>query len=351
MKFKEIINIPLKALKRNGIGGIQNILFSYINLKKEPLVMSSIPLILQIEPTTFCNLECSMCINPVINRNKRHMRLDEFKKIIDNLPFLRKISLVGAGEPLLNPELFNMISYAKSKNISIGFATNGMLLNEETCKKIIDANLDWVNISIDSTDKKRYEGTRKGASFELLLENIKKIVRLKGKNTLPEISLWFVVMKDNWKELPSLISLAKNAGVKHVSAQLQHDWGNKGLKEAISGYASADFYAGLRRILQETKTEAKQKGIDFNYVNIPDISRRRSCKWPWKSCYITAEGFLTPCCIRGSNPDTINFGNIFETPFGEIWNNTAYQVFRGKLKSKVPPEVCLGCTSYFGKLI
>lgn len=350
MKLNEIINILLKALRKNGIGGIRNILFSYINLKKEPLIMSSVPLILQIEPTTFCNLECSMCINPVIDRNKRHMKYDEFKKIIDSLPLLRKISLVGAGEPLLNPELFNMISYAKSKDILIGFATNGMLLNDEVCEKIIDTRLDWVNISIDSTDQKQYEETRKGASFVLLSENIKRLVRSKGNNSLPEISLWFVVMKDNWKELPALISLAKDLGIKHVSAQLQHDWGNKDLKEAISSYLSPGFYADLRRILQEAQVVAKQKGIDFHYVNIPDISRRRSCKWPWKSCYITVEGFLTPCCIRGSNPNIVNFGNIFERPFCEIWNNSGYQIFREKLKSKVPPEVCIGCTSYFGKL-
>ena len=51
------------------------------------------------------------------------------------------------------------------------------------------------------------------------------------------------------------------------------------------------------------------------------------------------------------DPDVINFGNIFEKPFNEIWNSPSYQEFRRKLRSDTPPEICIDCTSYYDKLV
>ena len=95
---------------------------------------------------------------------------------------------------------------------------------------------------------------------------------------------------------------------------------------------------------------AKKEGIDFDYWNIPDKGSRRVCKWPWKACYITVEGYITPCCIHGTNPKVINFGNIFEQGFENIWNCPEYMEFRRRLKSENPPEICIDCPSYYRKI-
>src|SRR3989338_3188320 len=173
MNFVDAINIALHSLRSSGAAGFKNLTRAYKNLHEEPLEMSSYPLIIQIEPTLHCNLECRMCVSPISTREKRHMRLDEFKRAVDGMPFLRKISLVGAGEPLLNPDIFDMISYAKSKGLLIGFATNGMSLTNDIAEKIIETRVDWINISIDSADKTRYETIRNGADFNVLLRNVK----------------------------------------------------------------------------------------------------------------------------------------------------------------------------------
>lgn len=350
MNFSKFISMPIKSLKKNGILGLKNVFYVYLNLKKEPLKMTSLPLLIQIEPTTYCNLKCQMCINPVISRDRRHMSLDEFKKILDKMPSVAKISLVGAGEPLMNPSLFDMLKYAKEKGIAIGFATNGMFLSNEVCKKIIETETDWVNISMDSANQEKYEMIRKDANFNLLLNNIKNLIRLKNHKRLPEASLWFVIMVENFKELPEMIKCAKELGVKNVSAQLAHSWNSDIIKSIISGLNFVSFKEELKTTLKITKQFAQRNRIKFDYVNIPDDSLGRKCKWPWKSCYITAEGFVTPCCLQGADPEIINFGNLFKNDFEDIWNNSAYQSFRKALKSGLPPDICSGCTAYYSKI-
>lgn len=347
MKFSETLHILRRSLKR---GSLKNLFLSYLNLKLEPEAMSSIPLIVQIEPTVHCNLKCRMCANPISERAKRHMKLGEFKDIVDQMPGLQKISLVGAGEPLMNPDLFDMINYAKSKGILIGFATNGTLLTEDVSKKIIASGADWVNISLDSSDKAEYEGIREGASFDAVTENVKRMVRIKDGAPYPELSLWFVLMKDNACSLPGVIKLAKELGIDKVSAQLEHSWNEDMLKDKISKRNAGGFIKELNAVLKNAKDTAKEAGVKFDYVNVPSSGGKRACKWPWKSCYITVEGFVTPCCLHGSNPDKINFGNVFKENFASVWNSGSYKRFRASLKSGIPPGICVGCTAYFDKM-
>lgn len=350
MKQADFFKIILNTAKRNGVKGLFGLLSSYVNLCREPIKMSTLPLMIQLEPTTYCNLECKMCVNPISNRKNINISLAGFKKIIDDIPYLKKLSIVGAGEPVMNPHLFDMVGYAKSKGISVGFATNGMLLTEEICKKIFSSRADWLNISLDSPRKETYEKIRKGADFDKVLENIRRLVRLKGDGHIPELSVWFVIMKDNLEELPELIRLVKELGIRKVSAQLEHNWGEERIRKDMADRNSGNFAGRVKDVLDEALKYSKSLGMDFEYVNVPDTSSGRACKWPWKSCYITAEGFVTPCCLQGSNPKVINFGNVLSDDFKNIWNGSAYQAFRRSIKSGTIPSICVGCTSYHKKL-
>lgn len=346
MRLKELIKISISVFKKEGLCGWGNLLVLYLSMFRRPTKMHREPLLIQIEPTLHCNLSCYMCINPVIDREKRHMSFAEFRMILEKAPYLRKINLVGAGEPLLNPELFQMISYAKSEGILIGFATNAMLLKEGVCRKIMTVLPDWINISVDSANKHKFETIRKGADFDLFLENLKQLLKIKGKNRLPEISFWFVLMKDNLTELSSVIRLAKNLGIKKVFSQMQHSWGDN---EQFKNSLEMDLVQ-VKSVLKDASKLAEQERVNFEYVNVPDILRKPQCKWPWKACYITVEGFVTACCLHGSNPRLLNFGNIFSEDLESIWNNRLYQDFRQQLKSNSPPSICKGCPGYFSKL-
>jgi radical SAM protein with 4Fe4S-binding SPASM domain len=257
--------------------------------------------------------------------------------------------IFGVGEPLMNPELFDIIRFAKNRNIRIGFTTNGMLLAKNNIENILDSKPDWVNISIDGATKKTYEDIRVGADFDLVIANVKELAR-GVKNTGIDVSIWFLGMRDNIEELPLMVKLVSGLGVKHLNMQSVHNWGKKEWEERLGTQRINSDSAKLKDAVLKTKRLAKESDICFNYVNIPFKRPKRTCQWPWKSCYITADGFVTPCCIHGSDPAVINFGNIFEKSFAEIWNSLDYREFRRMLKSDKLPQICNGCTSYGNKL-
>ncbi len=150
------------------------------------------PFFITVEPTNFCNLKCNFCYHYDREAIKKenlefcHMDFDLFKKIVDDiLEFpdkIKKFKFGGFGEPLLNKQLPEMIRYAKEKGIAekIDLFTNGTLLNEFNAKELVDAGLDWVNISINGLNREQYkERCSNPIDFESMVEGIAQLYKNK----------------------------------------------------------------------------------------------------------------------------------------------------------------------------
>lgn len=99
-----------------------------------------------------CNFRCKHCFVNAGSKIQNELSEENKYKAIDNLVNLgvNKITFSG-GEPLMEKNLFKYIKYAKSKNVAIGFLTNGLLLDEkkiEQLKKLVDT----FSISLYSQD-------------------------------------------------------------------------------------------------------------------------------------------------------------------------------------------------------
>jgi len=151
---------------------------SFISNKKE---CNFLPFKLWIETTSRCNLSCNLCVNKKLSsENKGDMKYSLFKKIIDEAKeFAGEVNLFHRGEPLLHPEIFDMIKYAKQNNLLTCIHTNATLLDKNTSKKIIMSGLDRLFFSFDSFVKKEYEKNRVGADFNLTLANIIDFLKIK----------------------------------------------------------------------------------------------------------------------------------------------------------------------------
>ena len=166
--------------------------------KKE--IVSDYPLLVDLELSSICNLNCPMCYTITDEFKKRVkatlMDYNLFTKIVDelsgNVPAIR-LSL--RGEPTLHPRFIECIKYAKNRGIrEISFLTNGSRLDSESFVKIMDAGATWITISIDGLADK-YEAIRKPLIFEETLQKIKSIKKIKEKkNSLKPVikiqSLW-----------------------------------------------------------------------------------------------------------------------------------------------------------------
>jgi len=320
---------------------VLNILKYLKDVKKKPLIVRNKPLVAQIEPTSCCNLDCEMCIRKDIGVPIGHMSFEDFKKILDRLDSLFKLHLSGQGEPLLNPDFFKMIEYANKRGMNIYFTTNGTLLTENNIRKICENNIGEIGISIDSTEKEEYEKIRKGASYEEVLEGVKRLVdelRRRGKKTI--VSTSAVILKKNMGEIPEFVRLAKGLGIRKVGFQTIQEkedyldkYGSGVRAESISGFDSR---------LREKINEGKKIAKDNNMVFIFDEEKSPGCIWPWRSVYITWEGYVTPCC-KILDYRAPCFGNFLKDDFWGVWNGVLYQNYRGLLRERLAPLGCRGC--------
>jgi len=154
------------------------------------------PASILLEPTNACNLRCRMCPAYGEGVKKRRdvgfIKKEIWGKIIDEIgswPGSVNLDIHGAGEPLLHPDFFEIVSYAKKmKNITVGFLCNATLLDQEKAKSVIELGVDWICFSVDGAEKEIFEYYRQGAVLDNVEENIRFLSSLR-REAKPYISL------------------------------------------------------------------------------------------------------------------------------------------------------------------
>ena len=180
-----------------------------------------------VETASVCNLNCTICrsVKADLGRKKRFMSLALFKKIVDDIaPICNTVGVSYCGEPLLNKDIFTMIRYASDKGMCVSMLTNGVLLNAEARKGLLDSSLNFMAISMDGASKHTYESIRIGASFETLVENIRLFVKERNDKRLPypSIDLQMVVTQKNIHEVDAFEKLARDLGVERAYLKSLH---------------------------------------------------------------------------------------------------------------------------------
>ena len=136
-----------------------------------------------IEQGNLCNLKCKSCPTRLGLRPKGYMKPDAFKDIINQFVkhdrnFInRRLVLHGYGEPLLSPYLWENLDYLEKLNFSkVDFLDNGMLMTEEMARILCKYKcLNWIKISLNSSNKETMEYINTGSNFDVVVENIKKL--------------------------------------------------------------------------------------------------------------------------------------------------------------------------------
>jgi radical SAM protein with 4Fe4S-binding SPASM domain len=246
------------------------------------------PLTLAIESTAKCNLFCPMCPRENIHFPPRDMELPLFKKIIDEgKNFLEFAVPYGVGEPLLNPEIFDMLAYCKQVGVPSGISTNATTLTEESSRRLIRAGLDYIIFAFDGATKATYEKYRKGAEFEKVRSNILTFLRVKKElNSKIFCIIQMVRLKENSHEIPELIRMWRVDGVDEVRIK----------KDEVHNAGSA---------------------IPGDDAERPPM--RHPCYLLWRGpMYIHYDGTVFPCCyIYPEEP----VGNLKKNTLTEIWNS------------------------------
>jgi len=165
----------------------------------------------RISVTDGCNFGCHYCKVPE-ECEASSLSGNQLKTLVDALDKLkfRKLRFTG-GEPLLNANLVEVISYANNKPHikDIGLTTNGLLL-DRYLDQLVDAGLKRINISLDSLKKERFHQITKVDKLEKVLENI---VLARAKDLIVKVNV--VLMKGiNDDEIDDFLAFGRTNDVQ-----------------------------------------------------------------------------------------------------------------------------------------
>jgi len=113
------------------------------------LVSTKHPVLVHIIPMRRCNLDCGYC-NEYDDVSKP-VPLEEMKRRLDALAAMdTSVITISGGEPLMHPDLDEIIRHIRKRGMIAGLITNGFFLNKERIERLNDAGLEHLQISIDN---------------------------------------------------------------------------------------------------------------------------------------------------------------------------------------------------------
>ena len=185
-----------------------------------------------LEPTVLCNLSCFKAVcnheSGIIKTRKRNrFPFDEFKSIIDDVgENLIRLDLFNYGDSFVHPQAVEMIEYVKQKYPSVYLytTTNGLMLDDEKIKRIVNSGLDEFTFSVDGPDQETYVRYRQLGNFEKVLRIMSKFVEERNQlgREVPFVNWRYILFKwnDSRGKMNKARKLAAEIGVDRLTWEI-----------------------------------------------------------------------------------------------------------------------------------
>lgn len=275
------------------------------NLNPLNNILNDYPIHLDIEATSACNFECTMCHRTELIKKNEYWKIenfnfDKYKKIIDegSKKGLKSVKYQFFGEPMINKKIFEMIKYAKNAGIvDTMFNTNASLLTELNSRKLIESGIDKVFFSFDSPYREKFNKIRIKGDYDQVLNNIKNFMKIKKEmnSFTPITRVQMVLMKetkDDWEDFKKLF------------------------EPIVDTVAYVDYLDHGRQNYHDKKGILKLEKSDTPY----------KCPQLWQRAFVHPDGIVTPCCIDTDR--TLVMGNINDQSIDQIWRGDKYSRIR-----------------------
>lgn len=316
------------------------------------------PLRLQVEISASCNYHCSFCYHGNYTNKREYMKYGDYSRIINQSKPIY-IQLSGVGEPLLNPEIEDILLHQSHSKAFVKLTTNAYLMNEKISNAIVNGNVDHVDVSLDTTEPELYKKVRVGGDLHKVIDNVDYLYKYKTqKGAKLTLNAAMIYNQANIENLPmDIMSLDK----------LPFDTASFGFISDLFDVCQnekVDNIHYLSSIIDEAVNNAKTlKRSDFVYfLNMLKESslstgksslpaRKRLCMFSIYNPYIMADGTLLPCCIMGmwvmenqNRKSVYGMGNVIENGFLEVWNSDrAKKVRINIIESREKMDFCREC--------
>ena len=259
-----------------------------------PLPVSELPERVLIDYATKCNLRCPMCPvwgsedNNAIDSVKGIMNADASKRLLDEIaPAHPLVQPNMYGEPLLVPNLRERLREMKSRGIAVAFNTNGLTLDDDLARFMVEIELDSISFSIDSVTRETLEKIRGVDKLEKIEAAVFRMLAARGDRDLPRISVSFTLQDKN----------------RHEEAAFVERW--------------------------SSLVDCVRVNLLFENGTFPDMKppeQRLPCPTLYKTLPVHNDGTVTICCLDGFK--STNVGNVFEQGVKAVWNGEEFAKVR-----------------------
>jgi MoaA/NifB/PqqE/SkfB family radical SAM enzyme len=251
-----------------------------------------------LELTNHCNLYCTICpVNTTMKRPKAFMDPALFRKVIDENPGFDFVLTFQWGEPLLHPQVFELVRYAADRGIRPMLTSNGTRLEPERRKALLESGLERITFSVDG-DRESHERIR-GYSYDRLRADV-------------------IALRDD------------------------RDRAGSPLKIDVSMVVDETTEAAIDRYF------ADWRGIADRVQAIPKFvpqERKTACRELWRGTAVVLwDGRVSVCCADSEGAAII--GDAFEKPLQEIWNGEEMRAFRRAHVQGKFPRICAFCGEF-----
>ena len=306
---------------KKGIGTV------YTRKRLADMLPLDTPLAIDFHPTTYCNIKCIFCFHSSENQyydsiKNKMMSLELFKKSIDDIKkFPQKIKSIhfcGLGEPLINKDLAEMISYAKLSNVAekMDIVTNGILLNQKKSNEILASDIDFIRISVNGLcDEDFFKYTGSKINFEEYLNNLKYLYKNRGTTKIYIKTFSFMVDSLEKKDFfhNTFSPICDYIDIEHYNECFEDTKGKEELHNA----------------------NLSQRGENLGGVQV--------CSQPFFKMEIHPDGFIAPCA---ASPHPILIGNIKDSSLVDLWNSKKLNNFHTEMLNGVSNanKICRECS-------
>ncbi|WP_027719421.1 putative heme d1 biosynthesis radical SAM protein NirJ2 [Desulfovirgula thermocuniculi] len=267
--------------------------------------------------TNACNLSCRHCYRDAGRKLAGELDTAEAVNLIDEIARVGfKILIFSGGEPLLRPDIYELVRYAASRGLRPVFGTNGTLITGGVAVKLKKAGAAAVGISLDSTNPSRHDRFRGTVgAWHAAVEGM-KACRSAG---LP-FQVHTTVMEWNCREVEELTDLAVELGATahHVFFLVPTGRAANLEEESLRAAQYEQLLSRLVKKQEEVPIEIKPTcapqfmRIAFRMGKKPRY--RKGCLAGTAYCLVTPEGDVQPCAYLN-----VRVGSIREVPFSRLW--------------------------------
>jgi radical SAM protein with 4Fe4S-binding SPASM domain len=304
--------------------------------------------------TNFCNLRCLHCYQDDFSK-REDLDFAGLKKISDNILTTMKewdktacIHVTG-GEPLLKPELFDLLHYLDQSPAveELGIITNGLLFNRDVVKRLSKfSKLKKIKISLDGPDAETNDSIRSKGAFDEVMRNLSRV----KKTERFEVLFMFTVMKKNLRRVSCLIKLCQDLGMNGLIIERFIPLGRG--KESLNEVLSKEEWKEMKEVLldffsiEEENSFLPYQAFQISFNGEEPELLGAPCVIGTDGLCIMPDGGVFPC-----RRFPISIGNLLGASLKEIWEDSEMlkrlrrkEELKGKC-GRCEIKDCRGCRS------